>query len=369
MFFLVDLQDSRLLDFNQTACSMLGYAREEMLGQHVRALIIAEPAARREYSASHDELLRVRSQTGTTTYRRRDGSTFHVEVRRNVLQHGRRPAAGGKRPRPDRAATGRRAAGHAICATRRRSRVSARLPWAGSDAAGLAESAVQALLEGLRADAVAYLEPDPGNGELMVRALVGTLDSGAQAAGAAGAAGPLRRCWRAAPAQSSTVRRCPLPGRKSCAARLSCRCGRATACAACFARCSRRGEAFGDEELNFISAAGERAVHRTAAQRQRGSARLPGAVRRAHRAAQSRAARRPLLADDRAGAPARHAARRAVHRPGRLQAGQRHARPRRGRRAAEGGVTPAAGDGAPGRYRGTHQRRRVRRRADRPGAR
>ena len=56
----------------------------------------------------------------------------------------------------------------------------------------------------------------------------------------------------------------------------------------------RRGDQFPPGDL-------ERAVDGAAAHRKRGPARLPRAVRPAHRPAQSRAARRPLLADDRAG--------------------------------------------------------------------
>ena len=71
MFFLVDMKENRVLDFNETACAALGYAREELTG--VRSDLILAGRTLEEIRASHEELLRKRMQTGETMYRRKDG--------------------------------------------------------------------------------------------------------------------------------------------------------------------------------------------------------------------------------------------------------------------------------------------------------
>jgi diguanylate cyclase (GGDEF)-like protein/PAS domain S-box-containing protein len=83
MFFLVDMQENRLLDFNETACAALGYAREELIG--MRSDLVLAGRTLEEIRASHEELVKKRTLTGETTYRRKDGSTFPVELRRTVL--------------------------------------------------------------------------------------------------------------------------------------------------------------------------------------------------------------------------------------------------------------------------------------------
>ncbi|HEY7241311.1 MAG TPA: PAS domain S-box protein, partial [Burkholderiales bacterium] len=84
MFFLVDMQENRLLDFNETACAALGYKREELIG--MRSDLVLAGRSLEEIRASHEELVKKRTLTGETTYRRKDGSIFPVELRRTVLE-------------------------------------------------------------------------------------------------------------------------------------------------------------------------------------------------------------------------------------------------------------------------------------------
>jgi PAS domain S-box-containing protein len=78
--FIADL-DGRIIDANARACASLGYSREELLGRNVTEL---DPAAaalgtdevRRIHSAAFDQ-----GQLYLGRHRRKDGSTFPVEVR------------------------------------------------------------------------------------------------------------------------------------------------------------------------------------------------------------------------------------------------------------------------------------------------
>ncbi|HYY61471.1 MAG TPA: PAS domain S-box protein, partial [Burkholderiales bacterium] len=85
MVFLFDLANGRLLDFNQTACTLLGYTREELLG--LRAWDIRAHVSAENLRAETATLLRTGAHTTTirTEYKRKDGSTFPVESHRSLL--------------------------------------------------------------------------------------------------------------------------------------------------------------------------------------------------------------------------------------------------------------------------------------------
>ena len=86
MVLLVDIRDgAKLVDFNETASYLLGYAREELLGRP-SSLIVAD-LGEAELRATHAALLARHGRTDLVvrTYRRKDGSTFEVEVLRKVV--------------------------------------------------------------------------------------------------------------------------------------------------------------------------------------------------------------------------------------------------------------------------------------------
>src|SRR5262249_1887118 len=85
MVFLFDLADGRLLDFNQTACALLGYSRDELLPR--RAWDIRGNVSADQLRAETATLIRTGAAITTirTEYRRKDGSTIPVESHRSIL--------------------------------------------------------------------------------------------------------------------------------------------------------------------------------------------------------------------------------------------------------------------------------------------
>ncbi|MEA3194625.1 MAG: hypothetical protein QOD26_2958, partial [Betaproteobacteria bacterium] len=170
MFFLVDMKDGRLLDFNETACAVLGYEREELIGR-TSEVIIADRSLE-EILASFAELARIRVCSGETSYRRKDGSTFPAEARRTVLE----TAEGeilvvNSRDLSERKIEEARKAAH----LRYQQRIAAfgQSALACRDPQELSEDAVQQVLLALGAETVAYLERGRDPGQLVARALIG----------------------------------------------------------------------------------------------------------------------------------------------------------------------------------------------------
>jgi len=85
MFFLVDISVGRLLDFNETACSYLGYERAELLGRPVDQILVVPSLS--GLLQSYGQLLASapRADSIIRTYRRKDGSFFEAEVLRRVV--------------------------------------------------------------------------------------------------------------------------------------------------------------------------------------------------------------------------------------------------------------------------------------------
>ena len=81
--FLIDRQTWGLVDLNDTACSSIGYSREELLSMEPQD--IKPYVSDKQLAAKCDEIIRDDRQAGVieTDHRRKDGSTFPVEV---VLQ-------------------------------------------------------------------------------------------------------------------------------------------------------------------------------------------------------------------------------------------------------------------------------------------
>ena len=85
---VIDPETAQYLDINQIACGRLGYTREEMLSMKVYDI---ETTLNNAASwPAHAEKLRLTgSFIGEGTHRRKDGSTFPVEVNVHYLQHDR----------------------------------------------------------------------------------------------------------------------------------------------------------------------------------------------------------------------------------------------------------------------------------------
>jgi len=172
MVFLFDIATGNLLDFNQTACHLLGYRREELL--ELRAGDIRPAATVEKLRAETTELLAAAGRTNTvmTAYRRKDGSVFPVESRRSLLDtpQGRVLVVN------SRDMTERTAAEASRAAQARYQRKISKLGQAAlskRNAGELVAKAVQTVLEGLGSGAVAYLERGSGEGELILRRVAG----------------------------------------------------------------------------------------------------------------------------------------------------------------------------------------------------
>ena len=172
MVFLFDLSAGKLLDFNQTACHLLGYTREELLG--LRARDIRPAASGDTLRVETAELLGAVGHTNTvlTEYRRKDGSTFPVESRRSLLETPQgRVLVVNSRDLTERTSAEKRRAAQA-----RYQRKISKLGQAAlskRNAAELVAKAVQAVLEGFAGGAVAYLERGTGEHELVLRRVAG----------------------------------------------------------------------------------------------------------------------------------------------------------------------------------------------------
>jgi diguanylate cyclase (GGDEF)-like protein/PAS domain S-box-containing protein len=175
MFFLVDMKDGRLLDFNETACTALGYERDELIGSTPDLFLAGHSLE--DVRALQQELLRERTLTGELTYRRKDGSTFPVEARRTVLDTPDGPVlVVNSHDLTERKIEEARKSAH----LRYQQRIAAfgQLALVCRDPQELAENAVQQVLLALGAETVAYVERGTDPGQLVARALAGA-DAGA----------------------------------------------------------------------------------------------------------------------------------------------------------------------------------------------
>lgn len=85
-FYLLD-RNGRILDVNQTACTSLGYSREELLSLNI-ADVDTEVESNRHKERFWDTLQPGKPATFEGLHRRKDGSTFPVEVRLGILELG-----------------------------------------------------------------------------------------------------------------------------------------------------------------------------------------------------------------------------------------------------------------------------------------
>jgi diguanylate cyclase (GGDEF)-like protein/PAS domain S-box-containing protein len=161
MVLLVDIRDgAKLVDFNETACYLLGYGREELLGRP-SSLIVAD-LSEAELRVTHAALLARHGRTDLVvrTFRRKDGSTFEVEVLRKVVDSPEGPILVlNARDLTERRRIEERQAAHL-----RYQESTARLGQSAlgrRDAAGLVNDALQTLKESIGCDEVGYQDRLP----------------------------------------------------------------------------------------------------------------------------------------------------------------------------------------------------------------
>jgi diguanylate cyclase (GGDEF)-like protein/PAS domain S-box-containing protein len=172
MVLLIDIREHRFIDFNDTAYHQLGYTRDELLRRNSGEIRVDRPSDVLEREFENLVTSVERSDITIATYRRKDGTTFPVEVRRTIHDTPDGPIlVVNARDLTERKAANERQAAHL--------RYQESLARFGQAALGkrepaqLVADAVEALIEGLGADAVLYIEPGPQPGELVLRAGAG----------------------------------------------------------------------------------------------------------------------------------------------------------------------------------------------------
>jgi diguanylate cyclase (GGDEF)-like protein/PAS domain S-box-containing protein len=172
MVLLIDIRRRKFIDFNESACRQLGYTREELLKRGSGDIRCDRPDADLDREFENLAASIERCDTTLATYRRKDGSTFPVEVRRTVLDAAEGPIlVVNARDLTERIAADEREELHL--------RYQEALARFGQDALGKREpkeliaEAIDTVVEGLGADAVVYVEPGQKPGELVLRAGVG----------------------------------------------------------------------------------------------------------------------------------------------------------------------------------------------------
>ena len=253
MVFLVDARTSAYLDFNQTACRILGYTREEMLGMETQKVRVDR--TREQLFQDYRALGATpgATQTEVGTYRRKDGSTFPVEVTRRLIETPDGAAVvATARDLTERMHAERRQAMH----LRYQERVTrfGQAALVNSEPAALVEKAVQTVLEALGAEAVAYLEAEPGNpAELVLRTVAGVTHAGSGVV-ACGHSDALGHAMRSGTRLLTDGRTLPLAWAQALrsAALIPVRSDDTVRGILCV--CYPQPDAFAAEELNFIEA-------------------------------------------------------------------------------------------------------------------
>jgi PAS domain S-box-containing protein len=82
--WILDVGSLCVLDANTAACTLYGYSREEMIGMSARELRPTEEVPRFEKYVAHEV---IHGDAGTWTHKRKDGTTFTVNIRYHAIEY------------------------------------------------------------------------------------------------------------------------------------------------------------------------------------------------------------------------------------------------------------------------------------------
>ena len=88
LIYVVDTASGKLLEVNQTTCSALGYARDELLTMTIGDIQEGSYAAGFQKRLAHLVGIRPRAFTRKSVFRRKDGTTFPVEINARAVELG-----------------------------------------------------------------------------------------------------------------------------------------------------------------------------------------------------------------------------------------------------------------------------------------
>jgi diguanylate cyclase (GGDEF)-like protein/PAS domain S-box-containing protein len=252
--YLTDRTTMRFVDVNKIGCKWLGYTREQLLEMGPQDLL---PASSKQLEREYDAVIAEGSKgiRLETSYVAKDGRKGWTELHRRALRSGESwIIVTISRDITERKRAEERQAAHL--------RYQERIARFGQSAlvkrepAELIEQSVQTVLEALGADAVAYLETESGAGGVVLRAVLGAADAGANpGVVACGDEDPILQVMRSGARLLIEGASLPLAWARNLrsAALVPVRGEdkvRGVLCA-----CYRQADAFAAEELNFVEAA------------------------------------------------------------------------------------------------------------------
>jgi PAS domain S-box-containing protein len=88
LIYVVDTASGKLLEVNQTTCSALGYARDELLTMTIGDIQAGSYATGFQKRLAHLVGIRPRAFTRKSVFRRKDGTTFPVEINARAVELG-----------------------------------------------------------------------------------------------------------------------------------------------------------------------------------------------------------------------------------------------------------------------------------------
>jgi PAS domain S-box-containing protein len=82
--WILDVGSLLVLDANAAACTLYGYSLEELIGMSAKELRPSEEVARFEKYVAHHV---IHGDAGTWTHKRKDGTTFPVNIRYHAIEY------------------------------------------------------------------------------------------------------------------------------------------------------------------------------------------------------------------------------------------------------------------------------------------